>query len=166
MSANYEEIYLKVGWPDPKENAKYVQEIVEKNQMDKSTIHILDLACGTGLVGCYLNEMGFTHIDGVDASPEMLKQAIEKHVYANLDELFLGCPKTYPEKYHEKYEFTTASGVLADNHLDSSIFEEMLMSLKVGGHCIFNVRKEYLETLGYENAMDKLTRENRWKLVK
>jgi len=33
------------------------------------------MACGTGLVGKYLSEKGFTNIYGVDASSEMLIQA-------------------------------------------------------------------------------------------
>jgi hypothetical protein len=38
---------------------------------------------------------------------------------------------------------------LADNHLDNSVFEEMLLSLRNGGLAIFATRTEYLEKYGY-----------------
>jgi hypothetical protein len=46
------------------------------------------------------------------------------------------------------------------------VFKEMLMSVKVGGHMCMNVRLEYLEPLGYGPAMEKLTKDGVWKLVK
>ena len=48
---------------------------------------ILDAGCGTGLVGAYLADPatgGYTRIDGLDYSPDMLAQARSKGVYADL----------------------------------------------------------------------------------
>jgi len=64
------------------------------------------------------------------------------------------------------YDFITASGILADNHLDSSVFEEMLLSLKVGGIAVFTTRVEYLTKLGYGPYIEKLENEGKWKFVK
>ena len=47
------------------------------------------MGCGTGLVGFYLAEKGFTNIDGVDASPGMLGEAKIKKVYNLLEELHI-----------------------------------------------------------------------------
>jgi len=41
----------------------------------KEQTSILDLGCGTGLIGKYLFEMGFTEIHGIDASSGMLREA-------------------------------------------------------------------------------------------
>ena len=60
----------------------------------------------------------------------------------------------------------TASGILADNHLDNSVFEEMLLSLKTGGLAVFATRTEYLEKYAYGPYMKKLEDDGRWKLVK
>jgi predicted TPR repeat methyltransferase len=127
---------------------------------------VLDMGCGTGLVGQYLGEFGFKKIDGVDASGGMLEKAKEKNCYRDLDELFLGVPETFPLKYHNKYDVVTASGILADNHLDCPVFEEMLLALKTGGIVTFTSRIEYLVTYGYGAYMDKLEREGKWKLLK
>ena len=48
---------------------------------------ILDMGWGTGLVGLYLAEKGYTNIDGVDASSGMLDKAREKNAYTHLEEL-------------------------------------------------------------------------------
>ena len=45
---------------------------------------ILDLACGTGLVGKELFARGFRTIDGLDYSPGMLAEADKKGIYGNL----------------------------------------------------------------------------------
>ena len=39
---------------------------------------VLDVGCGTGIVGVALGDMGETVVDGVDISPEMLDQARTK----------------------------------------------------------------------------------------
>lgn len=60
LAANYEGMYLKCGYPDPKYVANYVAKFAEKSKQKPSDVKILDLACGTGLVGKALAEHGFT----------------------------------------------------------------------------------------------------------
>jgi 2-polyprenyl-3-methyl-5-hydroxy-6-metoxy-1,4-benzoquinol methylase len=50
---------------------------------DKSC-RILDVACGTGLVGEELRKLGFNNVDGTDFSAEMLKISRDRSVYQNL----------------------------------------------------------------------------------
>ena len=51
LSANYEQIYLKVGWPDPKQCAELINKHFDKVVTNKEDATILDMGCGTGLVG-------------------------------------------------------------------------------------------------------------------
>lgn len=44
-------MYLKMGYPDPKYVATYAKKFADKNKWDTSKMKVLDLACGTGLVG-------------------------------------------------------------------------------------------------------------------
>ena len=55
LASNYEGMYLRMGYPDPKYVADYVAKFAKKNKMD-SNAKIMDLACGTGLIGQYLSE--------------------------------------------------------------------------------------------------------------
>ena len=166
LASNYEQVYLTAGWPDPRKSADLAGEFVDQTQAKREVAEVFDMGCGTGLVGEYLSEMGFKNIDGVDASRGMLDKAGEKKAYRDLDELFLGVPETFPAKYHNKYDVVTASGILADNHLDCPVFEEMLLALKQGGIVTFTSRIEYLEKYGYGPYMDKLEREGKWKQLK
>ena len=124
------------------------------------------MGCGTGLVGQYLNEKGFLNVVGVDASKGMLDKAAEKRVYNELIELFLGKPETYPESLKNRFDAITASGILAEGHLDSSVFEEMLLSLKTGGYAVFATRTMYLTQYNYIEKIEELTTTGKWKLIK
>lgn len=124
------------------------------------------MGCGTGLVGKYLNDKGYKSVVGVDASRGMLDQCKQKNAYIELNELFLGTPETFPKEYHNRFDFVTGSGILADNHLDCPVFEEMLLALKDYGICIFTSRIEYLTKYRYGPYMEKLTSEGRWKKLK
>ena len=166
LSSNYEQVYLTVGWPDPRKSADLANEFLSVTGKTIEEAEVLDMGCGTGLVGQYLTEFGFKNIDGVDASKGMLTKAGEKQVYRNLEELFLGVPETFPEKYHGKYDVITASGILADNHLDCPVFEEMLLALKQGGIATFTSRIEYMEQYGYGPYLENLERDGRFKLLK
>lgn len=163
LSSHYEEIYLTAGWHDPLKCAELAKEVLG----DKAEAsEVLDMGCGTGLVGQYLKERGFNKIVGVDASKGMLDRAAEKNAYTELKELFLGLPDTYPRELHNRFEAITASGILAENHLDNKVFEEMLLSLKVGGFAIFATRTMYLTQYGYGPRIKELEEEGRWKFVK
>jgi len=68
LSAHYEQVYLKAGWPDPRKSADLAHEHVEHTGKTVETATIFDMGCGTGLVGKYMTEFGYKFIDGVDAS--------------------------------------------------------------------------------------------------
>jgi len=48
---NYEGMYLRMGYPDPKYVANYVAKFAKKKDMDPQDTNIIDFGCGTGLVG-------------------------------------------------------------------------------------------------------------------
>lgn len=75
------------------------------------TRRVLDLACGTGRVGQWLKLAGATHVEGVDFTPEMLKRAAARGIYAKLieaDVLNTGLPAG---------SYDAVIQVLADEHL-------------------------------------------------
>jgi predicted TPR repeat methyltransferase len=114
------------------------------------------MGCGTGLVGHYLVERGFKNIVGVDASAGMIEKAKAKNSYTELHELFLGQPDTFPAHLHNKFDVITASGILAEGHLDNKVFDEMLMALKTGGYAIFATRTMYLTQYNYVEKITQL----------
>jgi SAM-dependent methyltransferase len=58
--------------------------------------------------------------------------------------MFLGKPETFPLQFHNSFDVITASGILAEGHLDNTVFDEMLLALKKGGVAVFSTRTMYL----------------------
>jgi len=123
------------------------------------------MGCGTGLVGKYLVEKGFKHIVGVDASAGMLEKAKVKGSYTELHELFLGKPDTFPQEFHGRFDAITASGILAEGHLDNKVFDEMLLALREGGFAIFATRTMYLTKYNYIEKMTELEQQGKWRKI-
>ena len=161
LSKNYEDVYLQVGYPDPEKCAEFVESFEVSKEAE-----IFDMGCGTGLVGKFLKDRGYTNVTGVDASEKMLEQAREKDSYTSLEELFLGRPDSFPEKFRDRFEALTAAGILAEGHLGNEVFDEMILALKQGGYAIFTTRDEYLTKYNYQEKLDSLTEEGKWELVK
>ena len=65
-----------------------------------------------------------------------------------------------------RFDFVTASGLLAEGHATPAVFDEMLASLKRGGYAIFTSRIEYLEPLKYQEGMDERVENGKWEFVK
>jgi len=86
--------------------------------------------------------------------------------YKYTRELFLGIPDKFPEDLKGKFDVVTAAGILAQGHLGIEVFEEMIMCCKGNGsYVIFTTREEYLTEFGYQNRMDEIEAEGRWKYV-
>ena len=84
VALNYEQIYTRVGYPDPVKCAEWTKKVCETECLRPEQVKVLDFACGTGLVGKHLTENGFTNISGVDLSQKMLDEAQTKGVYSDL----------------------------------------------------------------------------------
>ena len=63
---------------------KLITELIKKHQSDISFGSILDLGCGTGLIGWELRNL-CQNIQGVDLSKKMLSKARQKNVYNKLN---------------------------------------------------------------------------------
>jgi len=62
---------------------RIASEALAKHCPDRDT-RILDLGCGTGLVGSELVARGFRYLDGLDISQKMLDEAHAKEIYGDL----------------------------------------------------------------------------------
>jgi len=166
IASNYEGMYQRMGWPDPKMCAKMVHKFIKKNEMNPSEVSVLDYACGTGLVGQYLSEYGCKKIDGLDISANMLEQASNKCVYRDLTQHTLGeDPDALPQRFKNQHDFVTCSGLINNNHQDYLIFEEMLLSCKKGGYVIFAARYSMMGKYWYDNIIKEMADQGRWTLV-
>ena len=131
-----------------------------------SDVKILDFGCGTGLVGKYLAQHGFTNITGIDCSPEMMKIAEEKKCYKSLEEFTLGNPTDFPNKWKNQFDICVCSGLINNNHLDYKLMEEMIMATKLNGLLIFAARFSYMGNYWYTFYLNETEQEKRIKKLK
>ena len=162
ISGDYEKCMIAMGHPDPEECATLVEEILGK---ELGKVSALDFGCGTGLTGQALKKRGVGSITGIDASQGMLSKAAEKNSYDELVHMFLGKPKEFPARFRSRFDITTATAILAEGHLMSEVFDEMIHALKQGGYAIFSTREMYLDKYNYRQAIEELERRGYWKKI-
>jgi len=74
-SSEYDNMQEMTGFNDPVELIKVVKrELLEAGKITQES-RVVDFGCGTGLAGEELQSLGFTHVYGLDGSPDMLQVA-------------------------------------------------------------------------------------------
>lgn len=122
---------------------------------------VIDYGCGTGLVGQALNAEGFSHVDGIDISSGMLKQAGAKQVYRNL---MLGDLTTSIELADNSYDAGLCIGSMGAGHVAAEHIEEMLRPIKPSGVFIIIVNGMYFETGGFGRKFRQLEADGHWQI--
>lgn len=122
------------------------------------------MACGTGLVAVELQARGFLQVQGVDGSPEMLKQARARGLYHHLSLCTLGQePLPYPKG---TFDAVIIVGALSEGQVPCSAIPELLRVTKPGGLVCLTTRTNpsnlpYKEAL--EAALDSLEQAGAWE---
>jgi len=103
---------------------------------------ILDFGCGTGLSGAALRRAGFTAIDGVDLSADMLKGAEEKGIYRALRQVEAG---ETPVSTPGDYAAICAIGVIGAGAAPIATFDMLMNGLTKGGRMVLSFNDHALE---------------------
>ena len=100
---------------------------------------ILDIGCGTGLVGQELISRGYARIDGIDISDEMLNIARLKAIYG---QLLVGDLMTRTTIETGAYQAAVCAGSFAPGHLGPDCFREIIRLVQPGSPIvIFHERR-------------------------
>lgn len=122
---------------------------------------VLDVGCGTGIVGAELRRLGCTVIDGIDISPEMLAKARSKihdgdgdshSVYRNLIEADL------TGRVHlgdDSYAGIVSVGAFTHGHLGPESLLELLRVARPGAHCAIGINSAHFEEFGFGSWLDQ-----------
>ena len=97
----------------------------------KDEIKIIDVAAGTGLVGLELLKLGFTNIDALDVSQEMLNQAKKKNVYERFICSYLSDQGT-SEIETGQYDALTCVNAIGNKHIMQNAMTEMCRIVSKG----------------------------------
>ena len=133
-----------------------------RDALDPARSRVLDAGCGTGLVGVELARLGFTDVDGVDYSADMLAEAETKGVYARLAEADLMAELDIPT---DRYDAVICVGTFTLGHVGPSALGELIRVTRPGGYLCFTVRDEAWERDDYAAALRALTDAGRWSEV-
>jgi len=108
-------------------------------------VNILDLACGTGLLGLELNKKGYDMVDGLDHSIGMLDKSKERDIYKNYILCDVGDIGSIPVN-NESYDVVLSSNGFAPGQILPTAFPEIFRVLRPGGYMIFTMRDGYQHT--------------------
>ncbi len=107
-----------------------IADLLHEHSADPESTRVLDAGCGTGAVAVRLKLHGFSHIDGVDLSPDMLKIAQAKRLYRHLTEADLNQPFALPDS---PYTAIVSAGTFTSGHVGASGFHNLFAHLKNDG---------------------------------
>ena len=123
---------------------------------------VLDIGCGTGLLGQGLAGHGFTTIDGLDVSPEMVQVAQRRGVYRNFIVADLNQP---PAIADARYGGMSCCGTFTHGHVGAGCLDELFRVLRPGAPFAFTVKLEVLESLGFRARLAELVQQGRIRQV-
>jgi SAM-dependent methyltransferase len=124
---------------------------------------ILDLGCGTGLVGLELAARGYGHVDGLDISRNMLAEARTKAVYRNLFEGDMTGPLDLGGKL---YAAAIGVGCFGNGHVGPPHLEEMIRTVQPGGALVFYMNGIPFEEDDYPSHFRALEARGVWAVEK
>lgn len=145
-AATYEAEVGENGYVTPGRCAKALAECVASQDMT-----VLDFGCGTGLSGLALRAHGFSTLDGIDLSAEMLAQARSKNIYRNLTQVSADAP--LPVKTGD-YAAIAAIGVIGPGAAPLDVFDTLVGLLNKGGLLVLSFNDHALEDPDYEARLE------------
>ena len=121
---------------------------------------ILDMGCGTGLVGELLHSLGYRHLDGLDLSPEMLEKAKARGVYRTLGEADL----TEALEIEQIYDAVICVGVFSHQRSQAFDLVKLFAGLKPNGVLVATVNGKGWRDIGWETLLEQSKREHGFQI--
>jgi len=135
-------------------------QIFHKHLSDKNQ-KIIDVGCGTGLVGLELKKLGYTNFDGIDISKEMINIAKDR----GYQSLFLGNLNESLHLESNSYDAALCVGVFTHGHVGPSRLKELTRIVKSQGLLCFTVNEDVYESYGFDKVIKELETKKVWKLL-
>jgi ubiquinone/menaquinone biosynthesis C-methylase UbiE len=163
LHEDYDKLYNAVGYRGPYLGAFWLAKM-DPPKDDK----ILDVAAGTGLAAIELRKHGYTNIDALDASAEMLEIAKHRNLYTNIICSKIGDGQQTPI-LKNTYDHAIMVGGFAGSHIKMDALEEMIRVVKPGGYIVNAMREEHRKKIdtyvGMHKYCQELREQGKWELV-
>ncbi len=152
-AGDYDEILLaQVGYVSPTICARTLARFLPGRQEP-----LMDLGCGTGLAGEALTALGYSHIDGVDFSAEMLAVARARSCYVQLALADLNAGTNIPAG---SYAAAVSVGVFGQHVLPEAL-DHAISIVEAGGLFCFSVNERAFDDYGFRDKVEALSAEGR-----
>ena len=138
---------------------KKTVSVLKKYALD-SNCKILDAGCGTGLVGIELKKYGYSKIDGVDFSQDML-DLIPKKIYKKIEKIDLNKPLKFNTNV---YDVVICVGTFTYGHVRPKALDELIRIVKNKGLICFTINEGVYEKYGFDNKIKELTNSKLWNI--
>lgn len=157
-------------WTD---NNKYNKDMVEwnytapketvavvKKYASNKNFKILDAGCGTGLVGVELKKFGYSHIDGVDFSQDML-DLVPQDIYRNLQKVDLNADLKFRDN---TYDVIICVGTFTYGHVKAHALDEFIRITKDKGLICFTINEGIYKEYGFDKKIKVLSDSKFWNV--
>ena len=131
-------------------------------QLPDTQASILDVGCGTGLTCRLLAENGFSQLDGIDLSQDMIEVARERGIYRNLLQGDVNEPLQLETA---SYDGVISSGTFTHGHVGPAPLNEIFRVLKPGGVLACTVHQDLWQSMGFEDRFAALVDEGIASLI-
>lgn len=121
---------------------------------------VLDVGCGTGLLGRALMQRGALQVDGIDISTASLRHAEERGCYARLIRHDLQVlPLPVPD---DAYDAAAAVGVMSYIADAPALMRDLCRAVRRDGVITFTQRTDFWQERGFAGMIARLQDEGLW----
>ena len=130
--------------------------------VSNKTIQIIDVGCGTGLVGKELKKLGYNYIDGYDISSKMLERARKTGAYQDLIELDL---KEQIDSKFKTYDALISVGCFGYGSLNRSSLLNLIKLVNSDGIILIFMNAQPFTSKNYHEYITCLDKQGLWKII-
>lgn len=153
-TGSYDQTFEEWGYIGPETAAAILKNYVPAGS------RILDAACGSGLTGTALKNLGFEHIEGIDISAALLELAARTGAYERLEQVDM---QSFPLPFEDdEFEAVNFIGALTYFETDE-ILRELCRIVRSGGHVVFSQRDDIMRDQDYGEKLRTLEGDGLWK---
>jgi len=152
----YDETFVEWGYVGPQTAAAVMLNYVGLQA------RVLDAACGSGLTGTAMHDLGYTRIHGIDISEKLLALAEQTGAYEQVTPVDM---QVFPLPFEDN-EFDAVCFIGALTYFETpEILRQLCRIVRPGGHIVFSQRDDIMRDQSYEENLVNLEREGWWGRV-